>query len=68
MRVLPDIRQVVAEVANVLSGRESEFSCGDCERTDRCGLPRSDRCVVRAQQIERNGGRSKKRDKRMLIF
>ena len=30
-----------------------EFTCGDCERSKRCGLPPSDRCIVRAAQIAR---------------
>jgi hypothetical protein len=33
--------------------RESDFTCGDCERSDRCGLPPSDTCIVRAEQIAR---------------
>jgi len=28
-----------------------EFTCGDCERSDRCGLPPSERCIVKAAQI-----------------
>lgn len=31
----------------------SEFSCGDCERWERCGLAPTDACVVRAAQLER---------------
>jgi len=30
-----------------------EFTCSDCERWERCGLPPSDTCVVRAAQLER---------------
>jgi len=33
--------------------RRPEFTCGDCERSDRCGLPPSDRCIVKAAQIAR---------------
>ncbi len=33
--------------------RAREFTCGDCERSDRCGLPPSDRCIVKAAQIAR---------------
>jgi hypothetical protein len=33
--------------------RPRDFTCGDCERSDRCGLPPSDRCIVRAAQIAR---------------
>lgn len=31
----------------------SEFTCSDCERWERCGLPPSDSCIVRAAQLER---------------
>jgi hypothetical protein len=33
--------------------RQSEFTCGDCERSDSCGQPPSDACVVAAAQMER---------------
>jgi hypothetical protein len=33
--------------------RRPEFTCGDCERSERCGLPPSDRCIVKAAQIGR---------------
>ena len=32
--------------------RPAEFTCGDCERRDRCGQPPGDGCVVRAAQVE----------------
>ena len=31
----------------------TEFTCRDCERWERCSLPPSDTCVVRAAQLER---------------
>ena len=40
--------------------RPPEFTCGDCERSDRCGLPPSERCIVKAAQITR-GDWAKKR-------
>jgi hypothetical protein len=33
--------------------RLSGFICQDCERWQRCGLPPSDNCVVRLEQISR---------------
>jgi hypothetical protein len=33
--------------------RRSEFTCGDCERSDRCGRPPDKVCIVRAAQIAR---------------
>jgi hypothetical protein len=47
------IRDVFARFARTVAAlrRPPEFNCGDCERTDRCSLPPSDRCIVRAAQI-----------------
>jgi hypothetical protein len=46
---------IVARLSGVLSRiyREPEFTCSDCERWERCGLPSSDDCVVRAAQLAR---------------
>ncbi len=57
------IEGVVASFARTAAAlwRPSEFTCGDCERSDRCGLPPSDRCIVRAAQIAR-GEWTRKRD------
>lgn len=33
--------------------RELEFTCSDCGRWQRCGLPPDVACVVRAAQLER---------------
>jgi hypothetical protein len=33
--------------------RSSDFTCGDCERWERCGLPPHDDCSHRAAQIAR---------------
>lgn len=33
--------------------RRSEFTCGDCERSDRCGSSPSETCIIRAAQIAR---------------
>ena len=32
-----------------------DFTCSDCERYGRCGMPPHNECVVRATQIARNG-------------
>ena len=34
--------------------RPSDFMCGDCKRVETCGMPPSQDCVVRLEQIERN--------------
>jgi hypothetical protein len=33
--------------------QEPDFTCSDCEKSERCGLPPHDDCVVRAAQLER---------------
>jgi hypothetical protein len=32
----------------------TEFTCGDCERSDRCGRPPTAECAVKLAQIERD--------------
>jgi hypothetical protein len=56
------IQDVFARFARTVVAlrRPTEFTCGDCERSDRCGLPPSDRCIVRAAQIA-SGDWTKKR-------
>jgi len=47
------IQDVFARIATAVAAlrRPREFTCSDCERSDRCGLPPSDRCIVKAAQI-----------------
>ena len=49
------VRSFFADIARALAPRrrQPDFTCGDCERSDRCGQPPSDTCVVAAAQIER---------------
>jgi hypothetical protein len=54
--MLTRLGRTIVEIA-----RGPEFTCGDCERHARCGLPPSKLCVVRAAQIERDGGRPVRR-------
>jgi hypothetical protein len=56
------IQDVFARIARTVVAlrRPPEFTCGDCDRSDRCGLAPSDRCIVRAAQIAR-GDWAKKR-------
>ena len=39
--------------------RASEFTCGDCEQNERCGLPPHEDCPVKAAQIARDGNFSR---------
>jgi hypothetical protein len=63
MRTLGALKQMFIRLANLLvtPPHRSDFVCGECERWERCGLPPSDKCIVRAAQIARNGGRPIKR-------
>jgi hypothetical protein len=47
-------------VAAALRGRP-DFICGDCERSHRCGLPPSDRCIARVVQIASGDWKRKRR-------
>ena len=59
------VRRAFAKIASLLAmlRHRSDFKCGDCERSDRCGLPPSDRCLLRAAQIARGDWKLKQRDK-----
>jgi len=46
--------------------RTSLFTCGDCERSDRCGLPPSDTCIIRAEQMARGDWKARRRAKALL--
>jgi hypothetical protein len=56
-------RDTLARLVDALTTlvRGPEFSCGDCERNERCGLATSRECIVRAAQIERDGDRPERR-------
>jgi hypothetical protein len=54
MRTLDIIRRVFPKrIARTSWARRSSFTCGDCERWERCGLPPHDDCVHRVAQIAR---------------
>jgi len=57
------IQDVFAGLARTVAAlrRRPEFTCGDCERSDRCGLPPSDHCIVKAAQIARGDWDRKRR-------
>jgi hypothetical protein len=63
MRILGTIRGIFTKLACLIATprQGSDFVCGECERWERCGLPPSAECIVRAAQIARNGGRPIKR-------
>ena len=51
------VRRIAAMIAaeRETSRRLSRFTCGDCEQSERCGLPPDDGCVIKAMQIARDG-------------
>ena len=55
MRTLDIIRRVFPKGIGLMSRqpRRFSFTCGDCDRWQRCGLPPHDDCIHRAAQIAR---------------
>lgn len=53
------LRDFFAPIARVIAARrrQADFTCGDCERSERCGQAPSDTCVVAAAQMERGDWR-----------
>jgi hypothetical protein len=66
MRLTSAIRGIIAQLASRIATarRTSDFTCGDCERSDRCGLPPSDTCIARAEQIARGEWKARRQAKR----
>jgi hypothetical protein len=69
MRVFDFVPAILAKLTsmNATLRRTSEFTCGDCERVDRCGLPPSDDCIEKAAQIERGWTRPTKGARRWYL-
>ncbi len=55
MNTKPD-RNLFGRIADFFASRRRrpDFTCGDCERSESCGQPPSDTCVVAAAQMERS--------------
>jgi hypothetical protein len=55
MRTFDIIRQVFPKKIGLISRRPrtSGFTCGDCDRWQRCGLPPHDDCIHRVAQVAR---------------
>lgn len=62
MRALDAVRGMITMLAGLIRPwrRKQAFSCGECERWQRCGLPPNDRCIVMVAQLAR-GARPIKR-------
>jgi hypothetical protein len=63
MRALDAIQTMFTKLASPIAmrRRRHDFECGECERWERCGLPPSDDCIVKIEQIMRSDGRSIRR-------
>lgn len=50
------IQKALAAIVSFLTPQPSHrFTCGDCDRNSRCGLPPHDDCLYRLTQIVRDG-------------
>ena len=63
MSVISAVRSIATAFSHQIAAmrRTSEFTCGDCERSDRCGLPPSDTCIIRAEQMARGDWKARRR-------
>jgi hypothetical protein len=57
MQAFNGILTIFTSIADSIaaSRRASEFTCGDCERNKRCGLPPNVDCLGKAAQLARDG-------------
>lgn len=57
------VRKIAAMIAadRETTRRLSRFTCGDCEHSERCGLPPDDGCVIKAMQMARDGDQRARR-------
>jgi hypothetical protein len=56
---LQHVRSRLAGLGTALR-RRPEFTCGDCERSNRCGSPPSKTCITRAEHIARGDWKRKR--------
>jgi hypothetical protein len=59
MRVLKAVNGLLRGFASrmAMARARREFSCGDCDRWERCGLSPTDTCIIRAAQLGRRDRR-----------
>jgi len=63
------VRDLVNKLASTLRSlrQPAEFVCGDCERWARCGMPSSDNCIFKAEQIARGDWQMKRLSKALSL-
>lgn len=59
------VHALIAKFATTMkaAARQSDFACGDCERSARCGLPPSAQCIARVQQLARDDWKWRRRNR-----
>ena len=63
MSALQLLTQLLARVRRLAASRsEQEFTCGDCERWERCGEPPHADCVARLTQASQRSARTRRFD------
>ncbi len=52
-------------LANLIAALRTpeEFTCGDCERSEQCGLPPSETCIFKAAQLADGRWKARRRAK-----
>jgi len=62
-------RHILHKIASTLGSLQQpiEFTCGDCERWARCGMPSSDDCIFKAEQIARGDFQMKRLTKALSL-
>lgn len=63
MRALDRVRNAFAWIAGYIATqrRLAQFTCGDCDRAARCGLPPGAKCEHRAARIAEDEWRDRRR-------
>ena len=63
------VRDLVNRLASTLRSfrKPAEFVCGDCERWARCGMPSSDDCIFKAEQIARGDWQMRRLSKALSL-
>jgi hypothetical protein len=68
MRFTNAIRGIFGKIADGIAARRrlAGFTCGDCDRLDRCNLSPDDSCIARQEQIERGDWKAKRTARALL--
>jgi hypothetical protein len=69
MDVAPFVRDLIKRLGSTVRSlrQPSEFVCGDCDRWARCGMPSSDNCIFKAEQVARGDWQMKRLSKALSL-